>query len=459
MSDTKSLTRAQWFTLAAAFLAWMFDGVEMGLFPLVARPALQELLGVSGEAQVATWFSRIMACFLVGAAIGGLSFGWVGDKIGRVRGLVSCMLMFSAFTGACYFAMAPWQIGLFLFMAALGMGGAWSLAVALVMECWPERHRPKLAGLIGAAANFGFLFIAVVAMTRNVTITDWRWMMLVGASPALLALLIIFVVPESELWKASVKKPGRSPVIEIFSGPLRRKTLLALAFAGIPLIGTWAAVSAYIPNWASQIRELEVGKARLQKLLPEKLTEFEAATNPKEQDELLKSWLGVEQVVELRSQSSRAKAKVQVFMAIGAIIGCFAASTLGRIFGRRPAYFTLCLMSLISCAYLFRYLPPVFNVQFLITAGIVGGITAAFYGWLPLYLPELFPTRVRATGQGLCFNFGRILAALGTLYLGQLVGYYGGDWGRAMGTITLVYLVGMVLIWFAPETKGKPLPE
>ena len=102
-------------------------------------------------------------------------------------------------------------MGLFLFLAALGMGGAWSLAVALVMECWPERHRPKLAGLIGAAANFGFLFIAVVALTREVTVNDWRWMMLVGASPAVLALLIAFVVPESERWKARSRKGGRSP--------------------------------------------------------------------------------------------------------------------------------------------------------------------------------------------------------------------------------------------------------
>ena len=457
MSESKSLTRGQWFTLAAAFLAWMFDGVEMGLFPLVARPALQELLGVSSEAQVATWFSRIMACFLVGAAIGGLAFGWVGDKIGRVRGLASCMLVFSLFTGACYFATAPWHIGVFLFMAALGMGGAWSLAVALVMECWPERHRPKLAGLIGAAANFGFLFIAVVALTRQVTVTDWRWMMLVGASPAVLALLVLFVAPESERWKASVKKGGRSPVVEIFSGPLLKKTLLAMAFAGIPLVGTWAAVSAYLPGWASQLHELELGKAKLEQLRPDLVQQFEDA-QPTARAGLLAS-LGDEQLAEVRRQSSGAKAQTQVFMSIGAIIGCFAASTMGRIIGRRPAYFTLCLLSLLGCGYLFRLLPPVFNLHFLITTGVVCGITATFYGWLPLYLPELFPTRVRATGQGLCFNIGRILAAVGTLYSGVLVGAYGGDWRQAMGTVTLVYVVGMVLIWFAPETKGKPLPD
>jgi MFS family permease len=457
MSETKALTRGQWFTLAAAFLAWMFDGVEMGLFPLVSRPALQDLVGLD-DAKVAQWASIIMACFLLGAAIGGVSFGWVGDKIGRVRGLVSCMLLFSTFTGACYFATSAWHIGIFLFMASLGMGGAWSLAVALVMECWPERHRPKLAGLIGAAANFGFLFIAFVAFSRQVTVDDWRWMMLVGASPAILAVLVAIVVPESELWKASVKKGGngKSPVVEIFRKGLIRKTLFGVAFAGIPLIGTWAAVSAYIPTWTDQIREAEVGKTMLS---PEQVTEFATAKNPKERSAMLKSMLDKEDWIALRRQSSRAKATVQMFLAVGAIIGCFAASTLGGRFGRRPVYFGLCLLSLISCGYLFWFLPAVFNAQFMIVVGAVGAITAGFYGWLPLYLPELFPTRVRATGQGFSFNIGRVLAACGTLSMSGLVATYGDNYGHAMGTVTLVYLVGLVLIWFAPETKGKPLPE
>lgn len=456
MSETKPLTRAQWFTLAASFLAWMFDGVEMGLFPLVSRPALQDLLGVSDDGKVAAYFSFIMACFLLGAATGGVSFGWVGDKIGRVRGLVTCMLLFSCFTGACYFATAAWHLCACLFMAALGMGGAWSLAVALVMECWPERHRPKLAGIIGAASNFGFLFIAAVAYNRQVTVSDWRWMMLVGASPAVLALIIAVVVPESELWKAAVKKGGRSPIIEIFSSKLISKTLLGVAFAGIPLIGTWAAVSAYIPTWADQIREAEVGKSMLP---PEKLPEFEAAKTPKERAILLRAALQPEEWSELRSKSSHAKALVQMSISVGAIIGCFVASVLGGIFGRRPVYFSLCLLALLSCGYLFWLLPAVFGAKLVITAGIVGAITAGFYGWLPLYLPELFPTRVRATGQGFSFNIGRVLAACGTLCMGQFVALFGNDYGRAMGTVTLIYILGMVLIWFAPETKGKPLPE
>jgi MFS family permease len=128
----------------------------------------------------------------------------------------------------------------------------------------------------------------------------------------------------------------------------------------------------------------------------------------------------------------------------------------GRI-GRRPAYFVLCLVSFGLCAYLFRAVTE-YGTLFLFLVFLIGGVTAAFYGWLPLYLPELFPTRVRATGQGLCFNFGRILAAGGALTQGQLVQAYG-SYPKAASVVTLIYIVGMALIWFAPETKDRPLPE
>lgn len=118
----------------------------------------------------------------------------------------------------------------------------------------------------------------------------------------------------------------------------------------------------------------------------------------------------------------------------------------------------MCLLSLVACAVMFRT-EQTYGPQFLVMVFLVGAVTAAFYGWLPLYLPELFPTRVRATGQGVCFNFGRILAAAGALGHGQLMSYYGGSYAKAGAVITLVYIFGMILIWFAPETKGRPLPE
>lgn len=475
MAETQRLTKDQWLVLTAAFLGWMFDGVEIGLFPLVARPALQELLADMGDAAVGRWNGVIVACFLLGAALGGLVFGWLGDRLGRVRAMVLSILVYSLFTGAGAFAQQAWHLGVFRFVASLGMGGEWAVAVALVVECWPERHRPKLAGAIGAAANFGFLFIAIFAFFVPVIsvagheappsgiaghvleafTSPWRRLMLVGALPAILALFVSFLVPESERWKEAAKTAKRLPILEIFAPGLRSRTILAIVFSAIPLIGTWAAVSGWIPLWVEQMKQAELVEAQLPgtNLLTAEKSELKGKL------EEAKARLPGGTWKEISAASAKAKAGVQIVIAIGAIIACFVAPVIGGIWGRRPVYFVLCLLSLISCAYLFRWLGPADRWLFWITALFVGGVTAAFYGWLPLYLPEIFPTRVRATGQGLSFNFGRILAAVGTLYMGQLVHWFGGDYANAMANITLVYVLGMVLIWLAPETKGKPLPD
>ena len=401
--------------LLAAFLGWMFDGMEMGIFPLVARPALSEMQAATGivdDKFVGYWMGIVTALFLLGAACGGLFFGWLGDKIGRVRAMSASILCYSLFTGLCYFAKEPWHLGFFRFIAALGMGGEWSLGVALVMEVWPEKNRPLMAGIIGAAANVGYLLIAVLAIFFPVTPTSWRWVMLVGAAPASLTFFIRLFVPESEKWKESVKKGPSNPFKEIFSPALFKTTLLAIAFASIALIGTWGSVQ-WLPLWGDQMA---------------------GSTMPK------------------------AKAFTQIASATGAILGCIVGALVGGRFGRRPAYFLLCLGSLFSCAYLFRGVSEYGNV-FLGMVFVVGGLTAAFYGWLPLYLPELFPTRVRATAQGLAFNFGRVLAAVGALQMGNLMGHFHGSYAQAGAVITLVYILGIFLIWFAPETRGKPLPE
>ena len=420
MNESTVPKRTLYLVLAAAFAGWMFDGLEMGLFPIVARPALRDLLGqlqnLSGdelEGAVAGWNGIIQALFLVGAASGGLVFGWLGDKLGRVRTMMLSILTYSLFTGCCYFVQAPWHLGVFRFLAALGMGGEWSLGVALVMEYWPEKLRPLMAGIIGAAANVGFLLIAVVGGMIPVTPDSWRWLFLVGAVPALLTIFIRIFVPESERWKDAVKEETSKPIREIFSPALLKPTLLAIGFASIALIATWGGVSGFLPLWADQLG----GEA-----------------NP------------------------HAKANVQILVSIGAILGCIAAPLAGGKIGRRPAYFILCLTSLVLCQYLFRE-GWEYGAYFLIICGLGGFLTASFYGWLPLYLPELFPTRVRATGQGLSFNFGRILAAVGVLSTGKMMGLFGNSYPRACSTITLVYAVGLVLIWLAPETKGKPLPD
>jgi len=409
----QALSRAQWLVLVAAFLGWMFDGLQQGVMPLVARPALQDLLHVQNDALIGPWMGNITAVFLIGAAIGGVLFGWLGDKIGRVRAMMLSILAYSIFTGCCYFIQSPRQLAVFRFLSALGMGGEWSLGVALVMECWPEKHRPMLAGAIGAAANVGMVLIGALGVAFAVTRDSWRWVMLAGAAPAILALFIAFFVPESEAWKKAVRAGGTAnPFREIFSSARWKTTVLGIVFASIPLIGTWGAVQ-WIPMWADQ----------------------------------------------MAGESARhAKGVTQVLLASGAVFGCFFGPLMGGRLGRRQGYFMLCVTSLLSCAYLFRFVHS-YDTSFLVMAFLVGGFTGTFYGWLPLYLPELFPTRVRATGQGLCYNTGRILSACGALKMGWLLQQFEGSYAKAGATISLIYIAGLALIWLAPETKGKPLPE
>jgi MFS family permease len=407
-----ALGRDQWLVLLAAFLGWLFDGYEIGLFPVVARPALTQLLaGTGGDGSIGKWMGEITACFLLGAAAGGVIFGWLGDRMGRVRAMALSILVYSLVTGLGYYVAAPWQLGAVRFISALGMGGQWSLGVALVMECWPEKWRPMLAGAMGAAANVGQVLVGVTARLHDVTVDSWRWMMLVAALPAFLVVFVLLLVPESERWQAAAKRGGKNPLREVFSGSLLRPTLLGIVFASVALIGTWGSVQ-WLPLWADQI----VGRA-----------------NPS------------------------AKANTQMVLAFGAVVGSLGAPWLGARLGRRSAYFLLCGASLGCCALMFRAIHD-FTGLFLAAAFIVGVATASFYGWFPLYFPELFPTRVRATGQGVCYNSGRVLAAVGALTQGQLVAFFHGSYAQAGAIVTLVYAIGMAAIWLAPETKGKPLP-
>jgi SHS family sialic acid transporter-like MFS transporter len=408
--------RQRGMVLLAAFLGWMFDGLEMGIFPLVARPALQQMQAASGlvdDKFVGHWMGIVTAAFLLGAAAGGLVFGWLGDKVGRVRAMSVAILCYSVFTGLVYFAQEPWHLAALRFVAALGMGGEWALGVALVMEVWPEKNRPMLAGVIGAAANVGFFLIACVGMFYAVTQDTWRYVILVGALPAALTFIIRLFVPESEKWrKAAAEKPTR-PVAEILADwKLLRPTLVATLITSIVLIGTWGSVQ-WLPLWAGQM----AGPA-----------------------------------------SPKAGAYTQAISAFGSIIGCLTGAWMGGWLGRRPTYILLCLGSLLGCAWLFRTVDT-FGAEFLVMTFLVGAVTAAFFGWLPLYLPELFPTRVRATAQGLAYNTGRVLAAVGALQMGALMQTFHGSYAQAGAVITLVYVAGLFLIWFAPETKGRPLPE
>ena len=497
-SKSASSAKNRWVALIAALLGWMFDGLEMGLFPLVARPALGDLLDTTDRATIGQWFSVITAVFLIGAATGGVVFGWLGDRIGRVRAMTLSVLTYALFSGVCGLATSAWQVAALRFIAALGMGGEWSLGVALVMEVWPDRSRAWLAGVIGGAANFGYMIIAVVGLGLNAVIADlgttlasvgvgpetsawllknsgWRILMLVGTFPALLTFLIRLFVPESDKWESENEKGTTSnwrsvDLFGVLGGAIAALCLIPLWSSeginlGIRIGGSLALFVLVLAGYLFPILRFTARSSGETSVAERRQTIYRlliaAALSGVA---LLGTWGSMQSVPTWADELSggtrpEVKAYTQMCTAGGAVVGCVIAALVGGWIGRRLTYMLLCAGSMLVVWNLFKWTDGIINPYFYFSAFMGGCVTAAFYGWLPLYLPELFRTKIRATGQGFGFNFGRVLAAIGVLQLGTIMKELNVGWPVACTSLSAIYLVGMVLIWFAPETRGKPLPE
>ncbi|MBU6301916.1 MAG: MFS transporter [Verrucomicrobia bacterium] len=494
---TQGSSRARQFTLLAAFLGWLFDGFEMGLFPLIGKAALSDLLGSGANpGDDAKWFGAIIAVFLVGAASGGVVFGWLGDKIGRVRAMALSILTYALFTGLCGFVGEAWQLAGLRFIASLGMGGEWSLGVALVNEVWPGKSRALVAGLIGAAANIGYLLVAVLSMfllsfiggVETVMLSlgipkagvdhllensAWRFLMISGALPALLIFMIRAFVPESAQWeeenaKGSTSHWNRSDLLGVLGGAAVSLVIVwAWSPAGphpalatlITLFGLWCAAWGFLhPVKAYLARARSSGSLRNSESEIVRLMLLGAGLGAVA---LLGTW-GSTQWAPRWAESldpdktHHAKEWTLIWISLGAITGTFLAALAAGKFGRKITYATLCGGSL-ATALFFYWTNHSVGPWFLGTAFLAGIWTASFYGFFPLYYPELFPTAVRATGQGFAFNFGRILAAVGSLQTGTLTTLLG--FPAAGSVIVSVYVLGIVLIQFAPETKDTGLPD
>jgi MFS family permease len=514
--------RGKWMALWAALLGWMFDGFEQGMFSLVGRPAFADLLAGSGrQGQVSQWFAVIMAIFLIGAAAGGVLFGWLGDRIGRVRAMSFSILTYAIFTGLCGFATQPWHLAVLRFVASLGIGGEWALGVALVIEIWPDKSRAFVAGLIGASANAGFFLVGLLGLvvvrfvdrlagwlsalglSENVTGwllsgegsgRGWRLLMISGALPALLIFFIRLFVPESQRWEREnrrgatshwatadllgvlVGSAGAALVIFVWSpaserwDDFRSAARLAGTTSGIvlALVGFMFPVVRYLQR-ATAAGSLPAGSAG--PLVRRMLLGASLAGVA-----LLGTWGSIQWAAKWADALSRgtpqqlhAAAYTQLAVAGGAIVGTVCAALLAGRLGRRLTYALLCAGSLASSLLLYQTNRS-YGPQFLACVLLAGGVTSAFYGWFPLYLPELFRTSVRATSQGFAYNFGRIIAAIGALQTAALMAWFTDptwtpqqaemlSFPKAASVLSLIYLVGLVIIWFGPETKGKPLPE
>lgn len=415
----------------AAIGGLVFDGVELGLMPVASLSVSQSLLGAAYTPTLGgDWFAWFTAALMLGAAVGGIYLGSLGDRIGRTRALGVSILFYSVFAGLGALVRTQEQMLVLRFIVGLGVGGVWPNAVSLAAECWPDKSRPLVAGLMGAALNGGILMLSQIARTWHITPESWRWIFQIAAVPAMLGLLVLFALPESPLWlashsrrreeadRASVKASASlrrrlpSPIRELFRPPLLRLTLIGILLGSIPMVGAWAASKWMIP-WADKIG---------------------GATQP------------------------GYKAITQGWWAFGAVLGSFFGAQIAAWLGRRRAYGIISAGATALTLLMFLGTAPL-RASFLPIVFAQGFVATLFFGWLPLYLPELFPTHVRAAGSGIAYNVGRFATAVGVFFAGVLFAAVGGSYSRVGSLCGLIYVLGLVVIWWAPDTSNKKLQE
>lgn len=480
--------------LVAAFCGWMFGGLEIALFVLIHRPAMVSMLREHGELRSASdsnssaieqtkhdnrqldssgrsvdertisrWFAWYQAAFLFGAAAGGWLFGWMGDRFGRTRTLGFSILCYSLLTGCCIFARSPEELLVLRFLACFGIGGAWPNTVALVAEAWPDASRPFLAGLLGTAANVGQVLMGMIGLWCDVTPESWRWTFIAGSIPALVGILCLLIVPESARWlaeRANRKQSSADPFRELFQPPLRQRVIIGILIGAVPVVGT-AANAQWIVPWTDQVESAKQARPESAKQgLAKEITssEHEQSSEAKATTSTSSDRAPESRMITGKKPDPKSKARTIVSRSGGAVLGSLLGGILASVLGRRTTYFLISLLSLIASSVIFGWMHP--SDPWFQTATFVFGLVGVIYfGWLPLYLPELFPTRVRAAGTGITFNSGRIVAGFVVLGTGMMISLVGGNYARIGLWTGAIYGIGMILILFAPRTDESKLSE
>jgi MFS transporter, SHS family, sialic acid transporter len=398
--------------LITVFLALVFDGLELGLMPVASLSVSKSLLGAAFTPELGgEWFARFTAALMLGAAIGGIALGNLGDRIGRTRAMGVCILVYSIFAALGAYAQDQWQMLALRFLVGLGVGGLWPNGIALVSECWSGASRPLVSGAMMAGLNAGILLLSQLARVWPITPDSWRWLFQFAGAPALLGIFVLIALPESPKWLANRGvKQKVAPLLELFQPSLIRFTIIGILLSSIPMIGAWSASKWMIP-WADKVAE---------------------ATN-----------VGY-------------KAATQGWWALGATLGSFAGAQLASWLGRRLSYGLISLATVTITFAMFQLTAPL-QSSFHPIVFAQGFVATLFFGWLALYLPELFPTRVRATGSGLAYNSGRFATAFGVLAAGFLFTALGGDYSRVGSFCASIYALGLIVIWWAPVTKAEDL--
>ncbi len=445
----KQLTGYHWFVLLVASAAWFFDCLDQRLFSLARVPALHSLMGLEpSDPALAAFGKTVTAFFLVGWGLGGMVFGALGDKYGRARMLTLTILIYSAFTGLSYFSQTQWDFTLFRFLTGVGVGGVFGLAVALIAETVPDGARAQSLGMLQILSTIGnltagFAKIGIDSLEKSQTIAPgrgWRWMFLIGALPALMIVFTRGYLKEPATWlrlkELDLLPKGSifAPYAKLLANPRWRKNLIIGAIiASTGVIGLWA-----IGEYAVDLQKVVFKQFYVAGGMESKAAD--AAVNAD-------------------------IAQVYLWNMIGAAVGMSLFTMIAKR-GRRLAFLVGFSAALVITFLVYKNLGNPGDARWMMF--LMGGAQLSVFAGFAIYLPELFPSELRSTGTSFCYNLGRFAAAGGSFFSAVLTKDVFGKYAAtdpslppryAAMTMCAIFLLGIVVLPFAPETKGQPLPE
>jgi MFS family permease len=445
----KDVTRYQWFVFTVASLGWLFDTMDQQLFNLARISAVRSLLHAqAGDTRMdadVDWYGGIATTiFMIGWALGGFFFGVLGDKIGRAKTMLLTVLCYSAFTGLSAFSQGVWDFAGYRFLTGLGVGGQFAVGVALVAEVMSDRARPFALGWLQALSAVGNMLAACTNLilgpleAKGYISNSWRIMFMIGLLPALLAIPIFLRLKEPDRWKAVAgagesagsQKARLGSLGELFGNPRwRRNTLIGMVLAFSGVVGLWGIGFFSFDLVDVVFRKHFQGQGLSSQEISGKLT----------------FWKGITSLLQNA----------------GAFFGIYAFARITSVIGRKPAFAISFVLAAAATTVTFYFLDTYWQIFVLIP--IMGFCQLALFGGYAIYFPELFPTRLRSTGTSFCYNVGRLVAAAGPSVKGFLTSNVFKGFPEPMRyagiAMCSVFLIGLLALPFAPETKGKPLPE
>ena len=459
------ITSYQWLVLLIASLGWIFDVFEGQIFVASMRDAMPNLLDVvADDPAVRRWNDWAFGSFLLGGALGGVLFGMVSDRIGRSKTMIVTILFYSVFTCVTAFAQAPWHMVILRFFVAMGVGGEWAVASAMVAEVMPTRSRPIMSSIFHGSSVFGTLLAAAAGayVVGNPALgsSAWRWGFAIGVLPALLTIWVRWKLREPEKWVKAreladqADQPDSGRILELFHGPNLRNTIVGVSLSSIGLVTFWGG---HIYGKNALLRDAET------KALQTENVELSPPTNESHRT----SYQGARKAALTKHRTSikRAEMLSMVLNSIGGGLGLVLFGTISNRIGRKGAFIFYHIAAFVMMLLLFKVLIAhgVAAIWLALTLPLFGFFTVGLHAGYAVYFPELYPTRLRGTGAGFCFNMGRLATAAAFFGFGALAATeqykdYVIPENKAL-ILAPLFLLGAAIVFAARETRGEDLPD